>query len=127
MQTTHNAQGIALFLARRMQGRNANINSHSGIGYFLQHVDTEGETQYKLIQHTCTCLLPGTGQVQVGLPRRAGKKIRKESRKHDTIGYSKYTKFRHFTIFDISAAIYFQRGVEGMVQCDRCNFIGVLI
>ena len=24
-------------------------------------------------------------------------------------------KFRHFTIFDISAAIYFRRGVEGMV------------
>ena len=24
-------------------------------------------------------------------------------------------KFRHFTIFDISAAFYFRRGVEGMV------------
>ena len=24
-------------------------------------------------------------------------------------------KFRHFTIFDISAAIYFRRGVEGMI------------
>ena len=24
-------------------------------------------------------------------------------------------KFRHFTIFDNSAAIYFRRGVEGMV------------
>ena len=24
-------------------------------------------------------------------------------------------KFRHFTIFDISAAIYFRRGVEGIV------------
>ena len=24
-------------------------------------------------------------------------------------------KFRHFTIFDISAAIYFRRGVEGTV------------
>ena len=24
-------------------------------------------------------------------------------------------KFRHFTIFDISAAIYFRSGVEGMV------------
>ena len=32
-----------------------------------------------------------------------------------TYVYCKDTKFRHFTIFDISAAIYFRRGIEGMV------------
>ena len=35
----------------------------------------------------------------------------------DTVNIQNFgaAKFRHFTIFDISAAIYFRRGIEGMV------------
>ena len=51
----------------------------------------------------------------LGAPRRADNRAKGLARCTVNIQNFGAAKFRHFTISDISAAIYFRRGVEGMV------------